>query len=55
MTVEQTLVAEPFAADRLDRKKAADFLTNYLLGRHRVAGSVVVQLFFCKNDQAIPW
>lgn len=52
MTDEQKPVAEPFAADRLGRKKAAEFLTNYLLGRHRVAGSVPGNESFVLNVNA---
>lgn len=52
MTDAQTLTAEPFAADRLERKKAAEFLTNYLIGRHRVAGSVPGNESFVLNVNA---
>lgn len=43
---------QPFARDRLDRKKAAEFLTEYLIGRHRVAGSVPGNESFVLNVNA---
>lgn len=52
MADEPIVVAEPFADDRLDRKKAAEFLTNYLVGRHRVAGSVPGNESFVLNVNA---
>ena len=42
----------PFHDDLLDRKKSADFLTNYLIGRHRVSGSVKGNESFVLNVNA---
>ncbi|MDR5819839.1 P-loop NTPase fold protein [Caballeronia sp. LZ043] len=42
----------PFANDLLGRKAAAEFLTRYLVGRHRVAGSVPGNESFVLNVNA---
>ncbi|MEX3950644.1 P-loop NTPase fold protein [Paraburkholderia sp. EG287A] len=48
----QAIPSQPFDDDQLDRKKAAEFLTNYLVGRHRVAGSVPGNESFVLNVNA---
>lgn len=42
----------PFEKDLLGRKAAAEFLTRYLVGRHRVAGSVPGNESFVLNVNA---
>jgi hypothetical protein len=50
---EQTKTTEiPFASDMLDRKPAAEFLTEYLIGRHRVSTSVPENASFVLNLNA---
>jgi hypothetical protein len=50
---EQTTMTEvPFANDLLDRKPAAEFLTKYLIGRHRVSKSVPENASFVLNLNA---
>ncbi|GAB5100298.1 KAP family P-loop NTPase fold protein [Caballeronia sp. HLA56] len=44
--------SSPFERDLLGRKAAAEFLTNFLVGRHRVAGSVPGNESFVLNVNA---
>lgn len=52
MENEHQLAEEAFSSDQLDRKNAAIFLTNFLVGRHRVAGSVPGNESFVLNVNA---
>jgi hypothetical protein len=52
MTEPIKTIEEPFANDMLDRKPAAEFLTKYLIGRHRVSKSVPENASFVLNLNA---
>lgn len=43
---------EAFSDDALDRKKSAEFLTKFLVGRHAVAGSIAENASFVLNVNA---
>ena len=52
MTEHLLAVVEPFAGDMLERKPAAEFLTKYLIGRHRASKTVPGNSSFVLNLNA---